>query len=88
MTNETQKPISKIRDGALEISIWGNQTEKGVRYSTNGVVRSYKEGDEWKKTWSLSGREHLASARLHEMAYTKILELRAADKEAAAPEAS
>ena len=82
MTNETQKPIATIRDKALEISIWKNQTEKGTRYAADGVTRSYKVGEDWKKTRSLSNGELLAAARLFELAYTKILELRAADKAA------
>ena len=83
MTNETQKPIAKIRDGALEISVWKNQTELGTYYAADGVTRSYKVGEDWKKTRSLSNGELLAAARLHKMAYTKILEFKAADKEAA-----
>ena len=80
MTNETQKPIAKIRDGALEISIWANQTEKGTRYAADGVIRSYKVGEEWKQTRSLSNGELLKAARLHDLAYSKILELRDAEK--------
>ena len=72
MTNETQKPIAKIRDGALEISIWKNLTEIGTYYAADGVTRSYKVGEDWKKTRSLSNGELLAAARLHELAYTKI----------------
>ena len=81
MTTETQAPVAKIRDGSLEISIWENKTEKGTRYASDGVTRSYQVGEEWKKTRSLSNGELLRAARLHEMAYTKILELRAAAKE-------
>ena len=76
MTTETKAPAARLRDGSLEIAIWANETEKGIRYSADGVTRSYKDGEEWKKTTSLSGREHLAAARLHELAYTKELELR------------
>jgi len=82
MTTENKAPIEKIRDGSLEISIWANQTEKGTRYAADGVTRSYKVGEDWKKTRSLSNGELLAAARLHELAYTKIQELRAADKAA------
>ena len=82
MTTENKAPIEKIRDGSLEISIWANQTENGTRYAADGVTRSYKVGEDWKKTRSLSNGELLAAARLHELAYTKILELRAADKAA------
>lgn len=48
MTTETNKePIEKFRDGSLEISIWKNETEKGIRYATDGVTRSYKVGEDW-----------------------------------------
>ena len=86
MTNETQTPIEKIRAGALEISIWANQTENGIRYAADGVTRSYKVGEGWKKTRSLSNGELLVAAKLNEMAFEKTLELTAADKAAAAPE--
>jgi hypothetical protein len=82
MTTETKPPVAKIRDGNLEISIWENETEKGTRYAADGVIRSYKVGEEYKNTRSLSNGELLRAARLHELAYTKILELRAAKSQA------
>ena len=80
MTTENKAPVAKIRDQNLEISIWENETEKGTRYAVDGVTRSYKAGEEWKQTRSLSNSELLRAARLHELAYTKILELREANK--------
>jgi hypothetical protein len=29
----TNKPVHKLRDGAIEVSIWKNEGEKGPRYS-------------------------------------------------------
>ena len=86
MTTETKPPVANFRDGFLEISIWENETENGTHYAVDGVIRSYKVGEDWKKTRSLSNGELLAAARLHKMAYTKILALKAADKQAAALE--
>ena len=80
MTTETNTPAAKIRDGSLEVSIWKNETEKGIRYTVDGITRSYKLGDEWKKTKSLSNGEILRSARLLELAYTRITEFRKTDK--------
>jgi hypothetical protein len=80
MTTKNKAPIEKIRDGSLEISIWANETEKGIRYAADGVIRNYRVGEEWSKTRSLSNGELLRAARLNELAYSRILELRQSDK--------
>lgn len=80
MTTDNKAPIAKIRDRNLEISIWKNQTEKGIRYAADGVTRGYKVGEEWKKTRSLANGELLRAARLHQMAFDRILELEAEAK--------
>lgn len=84
MTNSTNnQPVATLRDGSLKASIWGNRKENGVRYSVE-LVRSYTDDEgKWHDTHSLSNGELLRAARLWERAYDRVLELRAADKEAA-----
>lgn len=84
MTNTTSnnKPVATLRDGALKVSIWGNRNEKGVFYSAD-LVRSYTdEAGDWHDSRSFSGGDLLRAARLLNLAYDQIGELRADDKAA------
>ena len=82
MTNSNNPPVDRIKEGNLEIAIWANQTEKGTRYTTDGVVRSYTDAQgNWKKTRSLSNGEILRAARLLNLAYTRIGTLKVTEKE-------
>lgn len=77
-TQSNNKPVDTLRDGSLKIAIWKNDTEHGVRYSTGGVVRSYKDkSDQWQETRDLSNGELLKAARLLNLAYDRIAVLRA-----------
>ncbi len=50
MSNKpSSKPIHKIRDGTIEVSIWKNEGANGPWYSVNHR-RSYKQGEEWKES--------------------------------------
>lgn len=52
---EVKLPIAKFRSGAIQLSIWENEQEKDgekfANYSFN-IEKSYKDGEEWKKTHS------------------------------------
>ncbi len=43
------KPAFSIRVGGTQISVWENETDKGVMRSIT-MLKSYKAGDEWKTT--------------------------------------
>ncbi len=82
-TLSTKKPIQTLRDGSLKASIWGNRNENGVRYSVD-LVRSYTdEAGNWHDSRSLSNGELLRGARLLQLAYDQVIELKAADRAAA-----
>ena len=51
------KPVHKIRHGAVSASIWSQDTEKGPVFNVT-FQRSYKDGDEWKNSTSF-GRSNL-----------------------------
>jgi hypothetical protein len=77
-----QKPIHTIRDGALKATIWKNPrnpTEKGHFYSVD-FSRTYKDGEAFKDSHSFSGTEPLQLARLANLAYDRLAELRASDR--------
>lgn len=80
----TNKPAFEIRDGALKAVGWANSSEKGTFYSVD-LIRSYKDGDNWKETRSLSGSDVLKGANLLNRAYNRMADLRAESK-AADPE--
>jgi len=73
MTNKpSSKPIHKIRDGTIEVSIWKNEGEKGPWYSVS-PRRSYKQGEEWKESDSYGQDDLLPLAKLLDLAHTWIL---------------
>jgi hypothetical protein len=66
-------PVHTIRHRALKASIWRNDTDKGPMYKTT-VVRSYKEGNEWRDTHSFVFDELPAVAKLFFDAHSWIAE--------------
>ena len=72
------QPAHKFRDGALQVTIWRNPTEKGVFYSVT-PARGYKKGDAWKETESLGFDDLLAMAKLLNQAHSWIVEAKKAD---------
>ena len=45
---ESNKPAHEIRHGGLRVTIWGNQTEAGIRYNVTHE-KSYKDGSNGKR---------------------------------------
>ena len=85
MTNDTKTPSAIIREGALKATIWKNNGPHGDFYKVT-VTRTFKQGDDFKETGSLTGAENLQASRLRLQAYERTLELEAADREAAESE--
>jgi hypothetical protein len=65
----SQKPVEKLRSGAVEVAIWRKESEKGPFHSVT-MSRSYKQGEEWKQADSFSGDEVLILSKLLDMADT------------------
>lgn len=78
-------PIAKARDGLLEVAVFENENAEGKKYLSYSHSRSYRDGDVWKKTTSLTGTQPLAVAQLYEKAYTMGLEHRQQQNQAIAP---
>ena len=53
----SKKPVHSIRLGRIEVAIWENEGQKGSFHNVT-VSRSYKDGDDWKKSDSF-GRDDL-----------------------------
>ncbi len=78
--DEKRRPVETLRDGAIEVSIWGRETENGTMYNTQRA-RSYQDQEgNWKRTNAIPERDLLRAGRLDEMAYASIQKLREQDR--------
>lgn len=60
---QANRPFTVIRRGLLKAVIWQNQTTNGPMFSTQ-LVRSYRDGEEWKDSHSLNRDDLLHAAKL------------------------
>lgn len=81
------KPAHKIRSGALEVTIWKNDGDKGAWYSAT-PRRSYKQGEEWTESDSFGFDDLLTLAKLLDLAHSWIMSAQQADRQSAAPQAA
>jgi len=65
-------------------SVWKNESKNGPFYGTT-IERTYKDGDEYKTSHTLHGRDQLAAAQLLIEAYGETRKLEQADYEANKP---
>jgi hypothetical protein len=72
------QPAYRFRDGTLQVTIWRNSGEKGNWYSVI-PSRSYKKGDDWKQTESLTFDDLLSMAKLLNQAHSWIVDAKRAD---------
>ena len=52
-----QAPVHKVRLGRITASVWANDGSNGTFHNVT-LVRSYKDGEEWKESSSF-GRDDL-----------------------------
>lgn len=70
-------PVDVIRDGALKATIWENDSENGVYFSTV-LARTYEDSDgRLRDTHSFNGTELLRIAELARRAYENVTAYRA-----------
>lgn len=73
--SDKNKPEDILRDGSLKASIWRNESDKGVYFSTT-LAKTYKDQDgNLRDTHSFSGTELLRVSELSRHAYTRSNEL-------------
>ncbi len=65
------EPIEKIRIGRVTAAIWQNEGANGRWYNVT-LSRSYKDGDEYKDSHSLSGTDLLLGAAALERAFQAV----------------
>lgn len=84
MSNQTQKPVKTLRDGAIKAVIWKNAGDNGPFYSVQ-FVRSYKDSEgNYHDTDSFSNAQLLKVSQLAIKAYEETAKLRANDASAQA----
>jgi hypothetical protein len=72
MQAPAKQPAQKFRNGALTVTLWRNDGEKGPWYSVK-AARSDKQGEEWKETDSFGFDDLLSLAKLLDQAHSWIL---------------
>jgi hypothetical protein len=79
--SDKAKPAHKIRNRALTVTIWKNDSEKGPWYSVT-PSRSYKAGnDSWKESNSFGVDDLLPLAKLLDQAHTWIVNTEQAERQ-------
>jgi hypothetical protein len=71
-SEKPKKPAHTLRDGAIEVAIWRNESEKGPFFSVTHR-RSYKQGDEWRDSDSYPKEDILPLCKQLDLAHTWIL---------------
>lgn len=75
-TTEPNRPADTLRDGSLKATIWQNENENGVTYSTTLARTWQAEDGTYRDSHSFSGSELLRIAELARGAYSRTNELR------------
>jgi hypothetical protein len=81
--SDNAKPAHKIRNRALSVTIWKNESEKGPWYSVT-PSRIYKQGDQWKESDSFGVDDLLPLAKLLDQAHTWIVNAEQAERQPSA----
>ncbi len=68
---QANKPFYVVRRGLLKVVVWENQTTNGSMFSTQ-VVRSYRDGEDWKETHSLNREDLLHASKMLDQVDTVI----------------
>jgi hypothetical protein len=68
-----KRPVNEIRYGFIKVLVWENETANGPRYNVT-AARLYKDGDDWKETFSFGRDDLLLLAKALNHAHTWIYE--------------
>ena len=70
--DQSQKPAFACRHCRLQVAVWKNDSAKGVFFTAN-MQRSYKDGDEWKRSQATLNRDDvLVTAKLLNWAHSAV----------------
>jgi hypothetical protein len=65
-------PVSKVEIYPIAAAIWKNEGSKGTWYSVT-IQRTYKQGDEYKRSDSFGVEDLLTVAKVADLAHTEIV---------------
>jgi len=68
---EVTRPAHTVRYGSLKGTIWKNDTKNGPMYNVV-LIRSYKDGDEWKDSNGFGFDDLLLLAKIADECHTWI----------------
>lgn len=68
---DSNKPIHRIRLGAIAASVFANDTKDNTYYKV-AIERSYKDGDNWKHVKSFGRDDLLLVAKVADLAHSWI----------------
>ncbi len=71
-TDKARKPAEKFRDGAIEVAVWRNDSDKGPWFSVTSS-RSYEQGEDWKQSDNFGKDDILPLCKLLDQAHSWIL---------------
>ena len=74
MTETDNKPVDYIRLGKIKANIWANQTTKGIKYNAT-YSKLYKEGDQWKESFSFDRDDSLLLSKVADLVNSKIFQI-------------
>lgn len=80
--NNSNRPAATVRISNLEAAIWRRDGKNGPWYSFT-LNRGYKDGDSWQRADSFGRDDALLLAKVIDRTHDRILELEAADRQAA-----
>jgi hypothetical protein len=69
---QKEKPVHKLRAGALDVAVWRREGQNGPFYSVT-TSRSYRQGEEWKQADSYGADDLLHLAELLRQAWAWII---------------
>jgi hypothetical protein len=87
-TNATREPITRVKLFPVEAAIWRNSSKDGEPFYAVTFGRAYRDREgQWKNSSNFSGDDLLTLAKAADLAHSRIVELRAADRQADEPDA-
>jgi len=82
--SSTNKPVERISLGSVQLAIWKNTNSKGNVYYSVTPQTGYRDANgEWQPSSSYSRDDLLVLSQASQMAFRRIHELQAADREIA-----
>jgi len=87
-TNAAREPVSRVKLFPVEAAIWRNSTKEGEPFYAVTFGRVYRDREgQWKSSSNFNADDLLTLAKAADLAHSRIVELRAADRQAGEPDA-